>query len=608
MAHSYENDATKEETALESTERTHHCGALTAAEVGEKVVLNGWVQKRRDLGGLIFLNVRDRSGTVQVVCNPEYSAAAAQVADQVRGQYVLAVYGEVIARSADTINPNMKTGEIEVRAEAVVILNASKTPPFAVEDQVEVEEAVRLKFRYLDLRRPVMQQTLIMRHQAMQAARRYLAESDFIEVETPMLTRSTPEGARDYLVPSRVHEGRFYALPQSPQIFKQLLMVAGMERYFQIVRCFRDEDLRADRQPEFTQIDIEASFINLERFQSMMEDLVAAIFRETINMEISRPFPRFTYQEAMERFGTDRPDLRFGMELVDLSSILQETSFQVFQSTIAAGGVVKAINVKGQAGWSRKGIDEWGKVAQELGAKGLAWAAVKEEGPKGPVAKFLSEAEWHQVVAATQAENGDLLFFMADRPKVTAEVLGELRIRLAKALDLIPEGVYRFAWVTDFPLLSYDEETKRWYAEHHPFTQPREEDIPLLKTDPGKVRAEAYDMVLNGYELAGGSRRIHRREVQEAMFEALGFTMEQAQKQFGFLLEAFEYGAPPHAGIAFGLDRLVMLLAGRTNLRETIAFPKTASASCLMTQAPSTVDDQQLEELHISRRNRSRSE
>ncbi|WP_425430479.1 aspartate--tRNA ligase [Desmospora activa] len=588
--------------------RTHPCGELTTAEVGQGVILNGWVQKRRNFGDLIFIDLRDRSGTVQVVCNQAVSEEAAHVADQVRGQYVLAVRGEVIARSEETINPKMKTGRIEVQAEEITILNASKTPPFAVEDEVEVDESIRLKYRYLDLRRPMMQQTLLLRHQAMQATRRFLSEKGFIEVETPMLTKSTPEGARDYLVPSRVHEGQFYALPQSPQIFKQLLMISGMERYFQIVRCFRDEDLRADRQPEFTQIDIEASFLDPDVFQSMMEELVASIFRETIAVEVPRPFPRLTYQEAMERFGSDRPDLRFGMELVDLSPILKETSFKVFASTIAAGGAVKAINVKGQGGWSRKEIDQWGAVAQELGAKGLAWVALKAEGPKGPVAKFLSEQELADVMEAAQAESGDLLFFMADTRKVTAEVLGELRVRLAKALDLIPEGEFRFTWVTDFPLLSYDEEEGRWYAEHHPFTNPREEDIPLLKTDPGKVRAKAYDMVLNGFEIGGGSQRIHRREVQEAMFEALGFTMDEAREQFGFLMEAFEYGAPPHGGIAFGFDRIVMLLAGRSNLRETIAFPKTASASCLMTQAPAPVDDRQLQELHIMRRKQSSTE
>lgn len=592
---------------MESIYRTHPCGELTTAEVGQEVILNGWVQKRRDFGDLIFIDLRDRSGTVQVVCNQAVSAEAAQVADHVRGQYVLAVRGEVVNRSEETVNPKMKTGKIEVKAEEISILNTSKTPPFAIEDEVEADEAVRLKYRYLDLRRPLMQQTLQLRHQAMQATRRFLSEKGFIEVETPMLTKSTPEGARDYLVPSRVHDGRFYALPQSPQIFKQLLMVAGMERYFQIVRCFRDEDLRADRQPEFTQIDIEASFLDPDVFQAMMEELVAVIFRETIGVEVTRPFPRLTYREAMERFGSDRPDLRFGMELVDLSDILKETSFKVFASTIAAGGVVKVINVKGQAGWSRKEIDQWGAVAQELGAKGLAWVALKEDGPKGPVAKFLSEQELADITKAAQAESGDLLFFMADKGKVTAEVLGELRVRLAKALDLIPEGEFRFTWVTDFPLLSYDEEEGRWYAEHHPFTSPLEEDIPLLKTDPGKVRAKAYDMVLNGFEIGGGSQRIHRREVQEAMFEALAFTEDDAREQFGFLLEAFEYGAPPHGGIAFGFDRIVMLLAGRSNLRETIAFPKTASASCLMTQAPAPVSDRQLQELHIMRRNPSGS-
>ncbi|PTX58421.1 aspartyl-tRNA synthetase [Melghirimyces profundicolus] len=587
---------------MESNHRSHFCGELTQAQVGEKVVLNGWVQRRRDLGGLIFLDLRDRSGTVQVVCNPEVSPAAAESADQVRGQYVLAVEGEVVARAPETVNPKMKTGEIEVQAFHVEILNPSKTPPFMLTDDTDVEENTRLKYRYLDLRRPVMQNTLKLRHRAMQSVRRFLDERGFIEVETPMLTKSTPEGARDYLVPSRVHEGEFYALPQSPQIFKQLLMVAGMERYFQIVRCFRDEDLRADRQPEFTQIDIETSFLDTEALLTMMEEMVATLFRETIGVEVERPFPRIPYREAMERFGSDKPDLRFGMELVDLSEILRESSFRVFTSALEAGGRVKAINVKGQAGWSRKVIDGWNETARELGAKGLAWLAVREEGTAGPVAKFLSEQEWHDIMKATEAETGDLLFFIADQPRVAAEVLGELRVRLAKELGRIPEGVYRFAWVTEFPLLSYDEEEGRYYAEHHPFTSPVEEDIPLLKTDPSRVRAQAYDMVLNGYEIGGGSRRIHRREVQEAMFEALGFSMEEAREQFGFMLEAFEYGAPPHGGVAFGFDRIVMLLAGRNNLRDTIAFPKTASAACLMTGAPSPVSDRQLEELHISRR------
>ncbi|MBN2908631.1 aspartate--tRNA ligase [Polycladomyces sp. WAk] len=585
---------------MESVHKTHHCGELRKEHVGQEVVLNGWVHKQRDFGGLIFLDLRDRSGLVQVVCNPETSPAAVEIAQKARSEYVLAVRGKVISRSPETVNPKLETGEIEVQAEEIEILNPAKTPPFVIQDQVDVDEPVRLKYRYLDLRRPVMQQTLILRHRAMQVVRRFLDERGFIEVETPMLTKSTPEGARDYLVPSRVHPGEFYALPQSPQLFKQLLMVAGMERYFQIARCFRDEDLRADRQPEFTQIDIEASFLPQEAFLEMMEEMVATLFRETIGVEVERPFPRITYREAMEKYGSDKPDLRFGMELVDLSEIVRNSGFKVFSSTVAAGGRVKAINVKGCAGWSRKEIDSWGEKAQQLGAKGLAWLAVKEEGRKGPVAKFLSEEEWERVREATEAETGDLLLFVADRPEVVAQVLGELRLKLGKHLNLIDPNVYRFAWITEFPLLEYDEETKRYYAMHHPFTMPVEEDIPLLKTDPGRVRAQAYDMVLNGYEIGGGSQRIHRREVQEAMFEALGLSMEEAREKFGFLLEAFEYGAPPHGGIAFGFDRLVMLLAGRSNLRDCIAFPKTASASCLMTEAPSPVDERQLDELHIA--------
>ncbi|MDN4593352.1 aspartate--tRNA ligase [Polycladomyces subterraneus] len=585
---------------MESMHKTHHCGELRKEHVGQEVVLNGWVHKQRDFGGLIFLDLRDRSGLVQVVCNPETSPAAVEIAQKVRSEYVLAVKGKVINRSPETVNPKLETGEIEVQAEEIEILNPAKTPPFVIQDQVDVDEPVRLKYRYLDLRRPVMQQAMILRHRAMQVVRRFLDERGFIEVETPILTKSTPEGARDYLVPSRVHPGEFYALPQSPQLFKQLLMVAGMERYFQIARCFRDEDLRADRQPEFTQIDIEASFLPKEAFLEMMEEMVATLFRETIGVEVERPFPRITYREAMEKYGSDKPDLRFGMELVDLSDIVRNSGFKVFSSTVAAGGQVKAINVKGCAGWSRKEIDSWGETAQQLGAKGLAWLAVKEEGRKGPVAKFLSEDEWDRIREATKTEKGDLLLFVADRPEVVAQVLGELRLKLGKHLNLIDPNVYRFAWITEFPLLEYDEETKRYYAMHHPFTMPVEEDIPLLKTDPGRVRAQAYDMVLNGYEIGGGSQRIHRREVQEAMFEALGLSMEEAREKFGFLLEAFEYGAPPHGGIAFGFDRLVMLLAGRSNLRDCIAFPKTASASCLMTEAPSPVDERQLEELHIT--------
>jgi aspartyl-tRNA synthetase len=571
----------------------------TKERIGETVTLNGWVQKRRDLGGLIFIDLRDRSGVVQVVFNPEISEEAVRLADQVRSEYVISVTGKVVARAPENINPKLATGEIEILGEKVHIFNPAKTPPFPIQDKIEVDEALRLKYRYIDLRRPKLQEALMIRHRAMQSVRRFLDRHGFIELETPMLTRSTPEGARDYLVPSRVHPGQFYALPQSPQLFKQLFMVAGMERYFQFARCFRDEDLRADRQPEFTQIDIEVSFLPQEEFLALMEEMVATVFKETIGVDVATPFERMTYREAMERYGSDKPDLRFGMELVDLSEILRETSFKVFAGAIASGGRVKAINVKGCAGWSRKEIDNWGKTAEQLGAKGLAWLAFKDDGVKGSVAKFLSEAEIETIRQATEAETGDLLFFVADKKETVVKVLGELRLQLGKALGLIDDKAYHFVWITEFPLLEYSEEDGRWYAMHHPFTMPLEEDIPLLDTDPVRVRAKAYDLVLNGYEIGGGSQRIYRREIQEKMFRTLGISEEEAREKFGFLLEAFEYGAPPHGGIAFGFDRLVMLLSGRTNLRECIAFPKTASASCLMTEAPSPVDEKQLEELHI---------
>lgn len=571
---------------MEGVHRTHFATECTKELVGKRVTLNGWVHKRRDLGGLIFLDLRDRSGRVQVVFNPEISPEAVRIAEQVRSEYVLAITGKVVEREPGTVNPNMKTGEIEIQGEQVHVFNAAKTPPFMIQDDLDVDESIRLKYRYLDLRRSKMQKTMLIRHRAMQIVRQFLDQHGFVEMETPMLTRSTPEGARDYLVPSRVHEGSFYALPQSPQLFKQLFMVAGMERYFQFARCFRDEDLRADRQPEFTQIDIEASFLPTETFLSMMEEMVAKLFKETIGVEVPCPFPRLTYQEAMERYGSDKPDLRFGMELVDLSDILRDSSFKVFSGAIASGGQVKAITVKGCADWSRKEVDNWGQVAQAFGAKGLAWLALKEGGLKGSVAKFLSEEEVAAIQKATGAETGDMLFFVADNKKVVADVLGELRVRLAKALNLIDPDRYAFAWVTEFPLLEYSEEDNRYYAMHHPFTMPMEEDVPLLETDPGRVRAKAYDMVLNGFEIGGGSQRIYQRDIQEKMFQALGLSMEDAKEKFGFLLEAFEYGAPPHGGIAFGFDRIVMLLAGRTNLRECIAFPKTTSGTCLLTEAP----------------------
>ncbi|MCF6134847.1 aspartate--tRNA ligase [Thermoactinomyces vulgaris] len=572
------------------------------------IVLNGWVQKRRDLGGLIFIDLRDRTGLVQVVFNPEISAEAAAVADQIRSEYVLAVRGEVVKRDPENVNPNMETGEIEVLAKEVHVFNAAKTPPFMIADDEEVDESIRLKYRYLDLRRPGMQTTMQIRHKAMQVVRRFLDRHHFMELETPMLTRSTPEGARDYLVPSRLHEGEFYALPQSPQLFKQLFMVAGMDRYFQFARCFRDEDLRADRQPEFTQIDIEASFLPAEELQSMMEQMMAELFQETIGVKVETPFPRLTYLEAMERYGSDKPDLRFGMELNDLSEALKKTSFQVFAKTIQNGGQVKAICAKGCAGWSRKIIDGWSTKAQELGAKGLAWLAFKESGVKGSVVKFLTEEEIARIQEITGAGTGDLLFFVADRPSVVAHVLGQLRLLLGQELGLIDPDVYRFAWIVDFPLLEYSEEDGRYYAMHHPFTMPVEEDIDLLETEPGKVRAKAYDMVLNGYEIGGGSQRIYQREIQEKMFKALGITEEESKEKFGFLLRAFEYGAPPHGGIAFGFDRIVMLLAKRSNLRECIAFPKTAQASCLLTEAPSPVEESQLDELHIQIKPKKKAE
>lgn len=589
---------------MEHFYRSHYTNQLSKGIVGQQVVVNGWVQKRRDLGGLIFIDVRDRTGIVQVVFNPNISEEAIQLADQVRSEYVIAVKGKVVERTKETINPKIETGEIEILGEELHIFNRSKTPPFLIEDGFDIDEMKRLKYRYLDLRREKMQNTLILRHRSMQSVRRFLDEHEFIEIETPMLTKTTPEGARDYLVPSRLHQGEFYALPQSPQLFKQLLMVAGYERYFQITRCFRDEDLRTDRQPEFTQIDIETSFLSREDLLALMEEMFVHLFMDVLNVKLTTPFPRLTYQEAMERYGTDKPDLRFAMELTDLSELLMNSSFKVFANTLKSGGQVKAINVRQCANWSRKEIDQWGEIATSLGAKGLAWLAWKEEGVKGPIAKFLSAEEIAAIGTQAEAETGDLLFFVADHPQVVATVLGELRIQLAEELQLIDPDQFAFAWVTDFPMFEYDEEEQRYQAMHHPFTMPRREDLPLLKTDPGKVRAISDDLVLNGYELSSGSQRIHEREVQEQIFEVLQISEEEAKQKFGFLLEAFEYGAPPHGGIAFGFDRLIMLMAGRENIRECIAFPKTTNARCVMTEAPSTVTQQQLEELGIRMKRR----
>ncbi|EIJ78992.1 aspartyl-tRNA synthetase [Bacillus methanolicus PB1] len=581
--------------------RTYFCGEVTEEAIGKKVTLKGWVQKRRDLGGVIFVDLRDRTGIVQVVFNPDISKEALEAAEKIRSEYVLDVVGTVVAREEGTINENLKTGKVEIQAEKVTILNEAKNPPFVIADYADVSEEVRLKYRYLDLRRPIMFETLKMRHQVTKAIRDFLDSEGFLDIETPILTKSTPEGARDYLVPSRVHPGEFFALPQSPQIFKQLLMVGGIERYYQIARCFRDEDLRADRQPEFTQVDIETSFMSQEDIMSLMEKMMKKVMKDVKGMDIETPFPRMTYHDAMSRFGTDKPDTRFGLELIDLTEIVKDSSFKVFANAAENGGQVKAINVKGASGkYSRKDIDALTEFVSRYGAKGLAWLKAEKEGLKGPIAKFLSEEEQNAIHAAMEVEKGDLLLFVADKKSVVTDSLGALRSKLGKDLDLIDKNKFHFLWITDWPLLEYDEEESRYYAAHHPFTMPFREDIELLDQNPDAVRAQAYDLVLNGYELGGGSLRIFERTVQEKMFNVLGFSESEAREQFGFLLEAFEYGTPPHGGIALGLDRLVMLLAGRTNLRDTIAFPKTASASCLLTEAPGEVSSAQLDELHLS--------
>jgi aspartyl-tRNA synthetase len=581
--------------------RTYFCGDVPESAIGEKVTLKGWVAKRRDLGGLIFIDLRDRTGIVQVVFNPDLSKEALQTAEKIRSEYVLDIQGTVIAREEGTINPNLKTGKIEVQAEMVTIINEAKTPPFTITDKTDASEDIRLKYRYLDFRRPVIFETLKMRHQVTKQIRDFLDSEGFLDIETPILTKSTPEGARDYLVPSRVHPGEFYALPQSPQLFKQLLMLGGIERYYQIARCFRDEDLRADRQPEFTQIDIETSFLGQEDILGLMEKMMTGLMKEVKGLEIPAPFPRMTYDEAMSRFGSDKPDTRFGLELVDLSEVVKDSGFKVFAAAVANGGQVKAINVKGGAEkYSRKDIDALTEFVGVYGAKGLAWLKVDAEGLKGPIAKFFAEEDSQALTTVLNAKEGDLLLFVADKKNVVADALGALRSKLGKELGLIDQSKFNFLWITDWPLLEYGEEEGRYYAAHHPFTMPVREDLPYLDTDPARVRAQAYDLVLNGYELGGGSLRIFERSVQEKMFKVLGFTPEESQEQFGFLLNAFEYGTPPHGGIALGLDRLVMLLSGSTNLRDTIAFPKTASAADLLTNAPGEVSEAQLKELHLS--------
>ncbi|WP_079516456.1 aspartate--tRNA ligase [Rossellomorea marisflavi] len=581
--------------------RTTYCGNVTESFIGETITIKGWVQKRRDLGGLIFIDLRDREGIVQVVFNPDLSQEALELAERIRNEYVISVTGSVVARGEGTVNPNLKTGKIEIHAEDVQIINEAKTPPFMIDDQMEVSEDVRLKYRYVDLRRPAMAETFRMRHNVTTSFRSFLNENGFLDVETPILTKSTPEGARDYLVPSRVHPGEFYALPQSPQIFKQLLMVSGFDRYYQIARCFRDEDLRADRQPEFTQIDMEMSFMEQEEIILLVEEMMAKLMKDVKGLDIESVFPRMTYDEAMSRYGSDKPDTRFAMELIDVSEIVKDSGFKVFSGAVAGGGQVKLINVKGAASnYSRKDIDGLTEFVSRYGAKGLAWLKVEEEGLKGPISKFVSDEDASSLSAASEAETGDLLLFVADKKSVVADALGALRLKLGKELGLIDESVFNFLWVTDWPLLEFDEGDNRYYAAHHPFTMPVREDLELLETNPGEVRAQAYDLVLNGYELGGGSLRIYERDIQEKMFSVLGFSKEEANEQFGFLLEAFEYGTPPHGGIALGLDRLVMLLAGRSNLRDTIAFPKTASASCVLTDAPGGVSEAQLKELSLS--------
>jgi len=579
--------------------RSELCGELGIADKGKQVVLSGWVQCRRDHGGLIFVDLRDRSGLVQVVFDPGIGEENFKLAESIRNEYVLLLEGKVGARPEGTINPNLATGEIEVYAKTVEVLNPAKTPPFYIQDDVDVDENVRLRYRYLDLRRPEMQQTLMLRHKVAKAMRDFLDQEGFLEIETPMLTKSTPEGARDYLVPSRVHPGEFYALPQSPQLFKQLLMVAGMEKYFQIVRCFRDEDLRADRQPEFTQLDLEMSFVEAEDIMGLMEKMISYLFKKTKGTDVPLPMKRLTYREAIDRFGSDKPDLRFGLELVEVSDLVVESEFKVFADIVRKGGQVKGINAKGCASFPRREIDDLTKYVGIYGAKGLAYIVITAEGLKSPIAKFFTADQLAAVVDRLQGEVGDILFFVADKPAVVADSLGHLRVELAQRLGLINPEEYSFVWVTQFPLLEYDETEKRWSAVHHPFTSPMDEDLQFLESNPGKVRAKAYDLALNGYEIGGGSIRIHRRDVQEKMFSLLGFSEQEARDQFGFMLEAFEYGTPPHGGIAFGLDRIMMLLAKKDNIRDVIAFPKTQSASDMMTEAPSPVSDKQLRELHI---------
>lgn len=585
---------------LGNLKKTHHCCQLRDSDIDQKVVLMGWVQHRRDHGGVIFIDLRDREGITQIVFNPEFAKDTHAKAQDIRNEYVLGVKGKVIARPADMLNKNMETGAIEVMVEELYIFSKAKTPAFQIEDRIEAAESIRLQYRYLDLRRPQIKNNILARHKATMAIRNYLDGNGFIDIETPFLTKSTPEGARDYLVPSRVNQGEFYALPQSPQLFKQLLMISGFDRYYQVVRCFRDEDLRADRQPEFTQIDMELSFVDEKQIMKVSEGLITAIFKNVLDIDLNTPFARITYEEAMTRFGLDRPDMRFGLELCDISDIVKDAGFKVFASVVKNGGLVKAINAKGCAGFTRKQIDDLTDFAAVYKAKGLAWIKVKEDASwQSPIAKFFTDEEKQALKERLGMEPGDIIFFVADQAKITNEALGQLRNELARRLELIDDKSYEFIWITHFPLLDYDETEKRYQALHHPFTAPLEEDIEKLETDPLAVKSRAYDLVLNGIEIGGGSIRIHDSNLQEKVLNSLGINENQAREKFGFLLEALKSGAPPHGGIAFGLDRLIMLICQEDSIRNVIAFPKTQKATCPLTEAPSKTSTAQLQELGI---------
>lgn len=587
--------------SMKGLKRSHRCAEVTKAEIGSTVTLMGWVQKSRNKGGIIFVDLRDRSGIIQVIFeNGEIDQEVLEKAGKLRSEFVIAVVGQVEARSG-AVNPNLPTGEIEVRARELRILSEAQTPPFPIEENSKTREEVRLKYRYLDLRRPDLQKNMILRSRVSTLVRQFLADEGFLEIETPTLIKSTPEGARDYLVPSRVHPGSFYALPQSPQIFKQLLMCSGYDRYFQLARCYRDEDLRADRQPEFTQIDMELSFVDVDDVIDVNERMLAFLFQEVLGVEVSLPIQRMTWQEAMDRFGSDKPDIRFGMELTDVSDVVKDCDFAVFKGALENGGSVRGINAKGQGAMPRKKIDKLVEFAKGYGAKGLAYIAIGQDGAvKSSFAKFMKEEEMTALIQAMNGEKGDLLLFAADKTKLVWDVLGALRLELAKQMELLDKNEFKFVWITEFPLLEWSEEESRFVAMHHPFTMPMEEDLQYIDSDPGRVRAKAYDIVLNGNEIGGGSVRIFQDDIQEKMFEVLGFTKDEAYKRFGFLLDAFKYGVPPHAGLAYGLDRLVMLMAKEDSIRDVIAFPKVKDASCLMSEAPDVVDPKQLEELGIA--------